>query len=724
VSADELIRLASDVLFALAFVGSATLALRTRRRAAIDAALMFGSLGVVIVESEVTKALGISLPREATYVLVAVLLAVPFFFLRLVDDLTDVPVVAMGLAFAAFILSTIALIVTPPPVPLPVILLVILYFGGAEIYGGVLLVRESRRASGVPKRRAQAAALGSLLLGVTLLVAGAAAVAPALGPVIQSLTRVLGLLSALAYAAAITPPSALKRAWLEPQLREFLAQVASISPAEDLHTIARRLEDHVAHALGAARASILIEDDPAMVPFATPEALSAVARARAAGRPVLIPVPSASTGRRSAILAARMTARESPLGTLAVLMVREPLFSEDDLELVGLLADQAALVIDGARTYADLAAVNQQLQSATKAKSEFLANMSHELRTPMNAILGFSDLLTEQLGGSLTPSQQRYFRNIKDAGGHLLELINEVLDLSKVEAGRLDLRPEPVRIGALFDPVIGSTRRAAEAKGVTFEAAVPDDVVVRLDPGRIRQVLYNLLSNAVKFSRDRGRVALRARMDGQAFVIEVADDGIGIPADKRDRVFGTFERLHEGTVEASGTGLGLALTKKLVELHNGTIGFESEEGLGTTFRVRIADALFRPVDGARILVVEDTPADAELIAAVASVLSLPTEHVSTVSAGRDAAHRSPPLGIVLDLRLPDERGYALLEELKGDPRTKTIPVLVMSVEDDDGRSRSLGADDHLTKPIDRERLAAWIRKVAARPARTGAQTAA
>jgi CheY-like chemotaxis protein len=259
---------------------------------------------------------------------------------------------------------------------------------------------------------------------------------------------------------------------------------------------------------------------------------------------------------------------------------------------------------------------------------------------------------------------------------------------------------------------------------VTFEAAVPEDVVVRLDPGRIRQVLYNLLSNAVKFSRDRGRVALRARMDGEAFVIEVADDGIGIPADKRDRVFGTFERLHEGTVEAGGTGLGLALTKKLVELHHGTIGFESEEGQGTTFRVRIADALFAPVAGARILVVEDTPADAELIAAVASGLGIATEHVSTVSAGRDAAYRDPPLGIALDLRLPDERGYALLEELKADPRTKSIPVLVMSVEDDEGRSRPLGADDHLTKPIDRDRLAAWMRKVAARQPRKGAQTAA
>jgi CheY-like chemotaxis protein len=314
----------------------------------------------------------------------------------------------------------------------------------------------------------------------------------------------------------------------------------------------------------------------------------------------------------------------------------------------------------------------------------------------------------------LTPAQQRYFRNIKDAGNHLLELINEVLDLSKVEAGRLELRPEPIRLSALAEPVIESTRRAAQAKRVGFIDQVADGVLVRVDTGRVRQVLYNLLSNAVKFTSEGGRVELRAGLDGQALRVEVEDTGIGIPADRRERVFGTFERLHEGRVEVSGTGLGLALTKKLVELHGGEIGFESVEGRGTTFRLRIPDVRFAPVSGARILVIEDTDRDAQLIAAVASQLGLATELVPTAAAGRDAIRRDPPLGIVLDLRLPDDRGERVLEELKADPATRSIPVLVVTVEDDEGRSRPLGAEDHLTKPIDRDRVAAWMRKVMSR----------
>jgi signal transduction histidine kinase len=391
-------------------------------------------------------------------------------------------------------------------------------------------------------------------------------------------------------------------------------------------------------------------------------------------------------------------------------MRRMPLFPDDDLVLVALLADQAALVLDGARLYADLTAVNRHLEEATRAKSEFLANMSHELRTPLNAVLGFSDLLVEQLGAGLTPAQHRYFNNIKDAGTHLLELINEVLDLSKVEAGRLTLRPEPVQIRTLVEPVLASTRGAAAAAGLIFDASLPADGVVRVDAGRVRQILYNLLSNAVKFTPRGGTVRLRAATEGRDLIMEVRDSGIGFRSEDRSRVFGAFERLHEGRSEASGTGLGLALTKRLVELHGGTIAFESDEGRGTTFTVRLGEAVFAPVSGRRLLVVEDDRRDAELLVALAQGISLPVEVVSTAASARDAVRRDPPAAIVLDLRLPDDRGERLLEELKGDPATRAIPVLVVSVEDDEGRSRPLGADDHLTKPIDRERVTAWIRR--------------
>ena len=708
-NASELIRLVTDALFAIVLAAAVVRALRVRSRAAIDAALTLGSLAFIILESEIVRALQIDLPPLFDQLIIGVLLAVPYLFLRLVDDLTHVPPIALRLALAGFVVSWAALTVIPTPAPLPVTLMVVGYFGIIEIYGAILLVRESRRATGVPKRRAQAAALGSILLGATLLVAGF----QQLVPLFESVTRVLLLGSAIAYAAALAPPGLLKRAWLEPELRGFLAAVASLSPKEEHARIVAELEARIARAMGAARAAIALRDEVSgVLQPALPDVLAEpLMRAYAEQRRLIGDIrPAAARTRTGAALAAPMTTRARRIGAVAAEMRRVPLFPDDDLDLIALLADQAALVLDGARLYADLTSVNRHLEEATRAKSEFLANMSHELRTPLNAVLGFSDLLVEQLAAGLTPAQQRYFKNIKDAGNHLLELINEVLDLSKVEAGRLILRPEPVQIRTLVEPVIASTRAAAAVGGLAFDVALPADGVVRVDAGRVRQILYNLLSNAVKFTPRGGTVHLRAAADGRDLVMEVRDTGIGIRAVDRSRVFGAFERLHEGRSDASGTGLGLALTRRLVELHGGTISFDSEEDRGTTFTVRLAEAVFAPVSGRRLLVVEDDRRDAELLVALAQGVGVPVEVVSTAASARDAVRRDPPAAIVLDLRLPDDRGERLLEELKGDRATRAIPVLVVSVEDDEGRSRPLGADDHLTKPIDRERVTAWIRR--------------
>ncbi len=706
-SADELIRVITDALFVLVFAGALALAIRDRRRAAFDAALMFGALALVILQGEMARALGLTLPPFASDLFAGALLAVPYLFMRLVDDLTAVPTPAKRGALGGFLLSWVAAVVTPTPLPLPLVAAIVLWFGGFEAYGAILLVREASRTSGVPRRRAEAAALGSLLLGLTLLVAGL----QQLVPFTNSITRLLVLGSALSYAGAITPPSPLKRAWLEPELRAFLSRVSAISPREELASVVRALEDGTAQAVGAGRAVVALRNDAGALQLPPSDGMAG-ALVRAFGEQRALISESGPAGRaRSAVVAAPMSARGRRIGALGVELRQAPLFSADDLELVALLGEQAALVLDGARMYADLAAVNRQLEEATRAKTEFLASMSHELRTPLNAVLGFSDLLVEQLGERLTPAQRRYFTNIKDAGNHLLELINEVLDLSKVEAGRLELRPEPVRIGTLVEPVVAATDGAARAAGQSFHHRVAADVVVRLDAGRTRQILYNLLSNAVKFTPRGGRIELTAETRGRDLVVEVSDTGIGIPDDRKDRVFGTFERLHEGRSEASGTGLGLALTKRLVELHGGAIGFESREGHGSTFRVLLPDAVFAPVAGPRLLIVEDDRRDAELLAAIAGQLGTATEIVNTASAARDAIRRDPPFAVVLDLRLPDERGETVLREIKDDPGLRSIRVLVVTVEDDEGRSRPLGADDHLTKPIDGERVSTWMRRV-------------
>jgi signal transduction histidine kinase/ActR/RegA family two-component response regulator len=359
-------------------------------------------------------------------------------------------------------------------------------------------------------------------------------------------------------------------------------------------------------------------------------------------------------------------------------------------------------------------AAREQADAANRHKSEFLANMSHELRTPLNAIIGFSELLHEQLGAVMNDRQKRYLGNVRDAGHHLLTLINDVLDLSKVEAGRIELRPEMVAVAALLAPVLAATREAARTQDVGFTTVSDDDQrTIYVDPGRVRQVLFNLLSNAVKFTPAGGQVALTVTVAGSALDVVVADTGLGIPLEKQGRVFGTFERFHEGLSGASGTGLGLALTKRLIELHHGTIDFTSSEGEGSRFHVRLPDVL---VDGRarRVLVIEDESRDADLVIALAAAHGLTSEVASSVEEATAAIVRSLPSGVVLDLRLRDGRGERILDLLKSDPSTATIPVVIVTVEDDEGRSMRLGADDYLTKPIDRPRLERWLARVAAR----------
>jgi signal transduction histidine kinase/ActR/RegA family two-component response regulator len=354
---------------------------------------------------------------------------------------------------------------------------------------------------------------------------------------------------------------------------------------------------------------------------------------------------------------------------------------------------------------------NARLETATRAKSQFLANMSHELRTPLNAILGFSGLLTEDLDVLMNERQKRFLRNIREAGEHLLELINDVLDLSKVEAGKLELRPVFVALDVLLEPVDAAGRNAAQAKGIAFSLEAAGERPLFVDATRIRQILFNLVSNAVKFTPADGTVTVRAWTEGTELLFEVADTGIGIPNDARDRVFGVFERLHEGRNQAGGTGLGLALTKHLVDQMRGVITFESVEGRGTTFHISLPDAVTEPISGERIIVVEDERHDADLIVAVASSLDLRAEVVPGLAGTEAALRRGLPLGVVLDLRLPDGRGEDFLRRLKGHPATARIPVVVVSVEADRQQALALGADDYLTKPIDRARLERWLRRL-------------
>jgi signal transduction histidine kinase len=237
-----------------------------------------------------------------------------------------------------------------------------------------------------------------------------------------------------------------------------------------------------------------------------------------------------------------------------------------------------------AETNAELEMTNRELERANRLKSEFLASMSHELRTPLHTIIGFSELLGEELEGPLNEKQMRFVQHIHKDSLHLLELINDVLDISKIEADRLELRPEAFDFTALIAESLASVRSLAEAKSHTLETASDVPTAVEADRLRIKQVLVNLLSNAIKFTPEGGRIRLEARVQDSFVVVSVRDTGIGIPMEEHESIFEKFHQVGATTKGVrEGTGLGLAITKRLVEQHGGGIWVQSQPQQGSTF---------------------------------------------------------------------------------------------------------------------------------------------
>jgi signal transduction histidine kinase len=260
-------------------------------------------------------------------------------------------------------------------------------------------------------------------------------------------------------------------------------------------------------------------------------------------------------------------------------------FTEKQIELVKTFADQAVIAIENVRLFNEIQDKSRQLEVANKHKSDFLANMSHELRTPLNAIIGFSEVLIEKMFGETNAKQDEYLRDIHTSGQHLLSLINDILDLSKVEAGRMELELSEFHLPAALQNAMTLVRERAQTHGIKLALRVDEDVgQIRADERKVKQILLNLLSNAVKFTPDGGRVEVNAHMNAEAVEISVADTGIGIAPQDQETVFEEFRQVgRDYTRKQEGTGLGLALTRRFVELHGGKIWLESAPGKGSTF---------------------------------------------------------------------------------------------------------------------------------------------
>jgi signal transduction histidine kinase/DNA-binding response OmpR family regulator len=407
--------------------------------------------------------------------------------------------------------------------------------------------------------------------------------------------------------------------------------------------------------------------------------------------------------RRQDVIFGALVVRSKASGALPV----------ETVDLLETLAGQSVLAIHNARVFHELERKTDELQVAGQHKSEFLASMSHELRTPLNAVIGFSDVLLDRMFGELNERQDEYLRDIRNSGRHLLELINEILDLSKVEAGQMELDLDPVSLVDLIEHGVAMVRERAAGHGISLEWEVDPAIgVAEADERKLKQVILNLLSNAVKFTPDGGSVTVKARRVGDEAHVSVRDTGVGIAEEEWDRIFEAFQRGGRAArTSTEGTGLGLTLSKRIVDLHGGRLWMESELGAGSTFSFAIpllpgpAEPV-EPVPAASgsILVVEDDHRSAGLLRVYLETAGYSVAIARDGVEGLELARSLEPAAVILDVLLPRLNGWEVLAELKGDPATSAIPVVIVSMIDEHGAGFALGAADYLVKPVARESL--------------------
>jgi signal transduction histidine kinase/ActR/RegA family two-component response regulator len=448
-----------------------------------------------------------------------------------------------------------------------------------------------------------------------------------------------------------------------------------------------------------------------------------------------------ATATQFILLACSVVYRERRFGVLTVAMnqpfsERERAFFEQMAAKLGVALnnitqyDEIRLLADQLRQRSEeITRKNVELERASQMKSEFLATMSHELRTPLNAIIGFAEVLGDGLVGELSAQQREHIGDILGSGEHLLALINDILDLSKVEAGRMELDPEVIVLRPLLVNALSMVKEKALAKRLRLTMGAADDLPnLWADARKLKQILYNLLSNAVKFTGEGGAVSVRAQRTaspgGEELELTVADNGIGIAEQDQARLFEPFVQIDSSiSRNFQGTGLGLAMVKRLAELHGGRVALASEPGKGSAFTVWLpyrvalestpeqpARTIARQSERAKALalVVEDDDKAAELLRLQLEDEGLEVIRARDAQAGLRLAREQQPNVITLDILLPGADGGHFLAALKADETVLAIPVVIISIVADQRRWLALGASHVLEKPVDRSALTAAL----------------
>ena len=452
------------------------------------------------------------------------------------------------------------------------------------------------------------------------------------------------------------------------------------------------------------------------------------------------PYSGLSALRTKNLLVIPMIARGHPVGVLSAdNRVSREAIPPHTVDLLQTFAAQAAVAVENARLFQEIQDKGRELEVASRHKSQFLANMSHELRTPLNAIIGVTEMLLEDAQAAAQPDQIEAHERILRAGKHLLALINDILDLSKIEAGKLELSLESVAVGPLVEDVVATIRQLASKNGNRVVVECPAEVgTIRADPTRLRQALLNLASNASKFT-ERGmiRVDVKRRPDdgGRDWVtMAISDTGIGMTPEQMAKLFEEFTQADASTTRKyGGTGLGLAISRRLCRMMGGDITVASTPGQGSTFTIRLPADARTPVraeaepaprpsvpapapepagsTGRTVLVIDDDPTVRDLMDRFLVKQGFSVITAANGIEGLRLAREARPAAITLDVMMPDLDGWTVLAALKGDPALAGIPVILVTIVDEKARGYSLGATDYMVKPIERERLAAVLRNL-------------
>jgi signal transduction histidine kinase/DNA-binding response OmpR family regulator len=441
-----------------------------------------------------------------------------------------------------------------------------------------------------------------------------------------------------------------------------------------------------------------------------------------------------------AVVAVPLLRDEHVTGALVIRRKVSGEFSPSIVKLLQTLASQSVMAIENARLFKESQAKSAQLAEASKLKSQFLANMSHELRTPLNAIIGLTEMLHEDARDLKRAEELEPLERVLRAAHHLLELINDILDLSKIEAGRMDMHVETFAIAPLVEEVMATISSAAAKNGNEIIVRCPQDIgEMHADQTRIRQALLNLVSNANKFTEHGSVTVDVARVTSKGIeeiTMAVRDTGIGMSAEQLSRLFQEFVQADPSTTRKyGGTGLGLAISRRFCQMMGGEISVESQLGKGSTFTIRLPAHIeavqpapllrrvrperrtMQPVKGSLILVIDD---DQTVCEVMARYLEREGFVVRTATGGRQGlqlARELHPAAITLDINMPDLDGWTVLAALKGDPQLADIPVVLVTIEDNRSRGYSLGATEYMTKPIDRERLVSLLQDISSPIAR-------